>query len=69
MSSDTSSKAPVDPTVEVDKEKSFEKPEDEKKNSQHEEEEEEEELEGMEEEEQTAKKERKIQHQDYNRVK
>jgi hypothetical protein len=33
MSSDTSSKAPVDPTVEVDKEKSFEKLEDKKKNS------------------------------------
>jgi hypothetical protein len=40
MSSDTSSKAPIDPTVEVDKEKSFEKPEDKKKNSQHEEEDE-----------------------------
>jgi hypothetical protein len=40
MSSDTSSKAPVDPTVEVDKKKSLEKPEDKKKNSQHEEEEE-----------------------------
>jgi hypothetical protein len=38
MSSDTSSKAPIDPTVEVDKEKSFEKPEDKKKNSQHKEE-------------------------------
>jgi hypothetical protein len=40
MSSDTSSKAPIDPTIEVDKEKSFEKPEDKKKNSQYEEEDE-----------------------------
>jgi hypothetical protein len=38
MSSDTSSKAPVDPIVEVEKEKSFEKPEDKKKNRQQEEE-------------------------------
>jgi hypothetical protein len=40
MSSDTSSKAPINPTDEVDKEKSSGKPEDKKKNSQHEEEEE-----------------------------
>jgi hypothetical protein len=39
MSSDTSSKAPVDPIVEVEKEKSFEKCEDKKKNRQQEEEE------------------------------
>jgi hypothetical protein len=32
MSSDTSSKAQVDPIVEVEKEKTFEKPEDKKKN-------------------------------------
>jgi hypothetical protein len=42
MSSDTSSKAPINLTDEVDKEKSLGKPEDKKKNSQHEEEEEEE---------------------------
>jgi hypothetical protein len=57
MSSDTSSKAPINPTDEVDKEKSSGRPEDMKKNSQHEEEEE------------TANKEREIQHQDCNRVK
>jgi hypothetical protein len=37
MSSDTSSKATVDPIVEVEKEKSFEKSVDKKKNRQHEE--------------------------------
>jgi hypothetical protein len=41
MSSDTSSKAPINPTDEVDKEKSSGRPEDMKKNSQHEEEEDE----------------------------
>jgi hypothetical protein len=40
MSSDTSLKALINPTDDVDKEKSFEKPEDKKKNSQHEEEDE-----------------------------
>jgi hypothetical protein len=40
MSSDTSSKTPIDPIVEVEKLKSFEKPEDKKKNRQQEEEEE-----------------------------
>jgi hypothetical protein len=39
MSNDTSSKSPINPTDEVDKEKSSGKPEDNKKNSQHEEEE------------------------------
>jgi hypothetical protein len=34
MSSDTSCKAQVDPIVEVEKEKMFEKPEDKKKNRQ-----------------------------------
>jgi hypothetical protein len=41
MSSDASSKAPINPTDEVDKEKSSGRPEDMKKNSQHEEEEDE----------------------------
>jgi hypothetical protein len=41
MSSDTSSKAPIDPTDEVDKKKSSGKPEDMNKNGQHEEEEDE----------------------------
>jgi hypothetical protein len=41
MLSDTSSKAPIDPTDEVDKDKSSGKPEDKKKNGQHEEEEDE----------------------------
>jgi hypothetical protein len=39
MSSDTASKAQVDPIVEVEKEKSFEKPEDKKKNRQQQQEE------------------------------
>jgi hypothetical protein len=39
MSSDTSSKAPIDPIDEVDKEKSLGNPEDKKKNDQHEKEE------------------------------
>jgi hypothetical protein len=79
MSSDTSSKAPINPTDEVDKEKSSGKPEDKKKNSQHEEEEDEleitddemsfQECKPWKKKKKLQKKEREIQHQDCNRVK